>query len=71
MTNPNDTVRPVALRPERAFDALDIGRTRGFEELKSGRLRSVRVGRMRLVPVSALTEWLADREAEQTAGDAA
>ena len=35
-----------------------LGRTRLFEELASS-LRSVRVGRRRLIPVEALEEWLA------------
>jgi len=48
--------------PERLLDiptaaaALGVGRTRLYAELDSGRLRSVRVGRRRLVPSSAIAE---------------
>ena len=48
--------------PERLLDipaaaqALGVGRTTLYGELDSGRLRSVRVGRRRLVPSSAIAE---------------
>jgi excisionase family DNA binding protein len=48
--------------PERLLDipsaaaALGIGRTRLYAELDSGQLRSVKVGRRRLVPSSAIAE---------------
>lgn len=43
-----------------AADALGIGRTRCYAELSSGRLRSLRVGRRRLVPASALAAYTGD-----------
>lgn len=42
--------------PEAAA-VLGVGRTRLYAEMDSGRLRSVKVGRRRVVPSSALTEY--------------
>lgn len=43
---------------------LSLSRSVLYEELRSGRLRSVRVGRTRLVPASAIVEYLALLERE-------
>lgn len=45
---------------------IDIGRTKLYEELRSGRLRSVRVGSRRLVPRSAIDEWIANLDSDFT-----
>lgn len=47
-----------------AANALGLGRTKTFEEVAAGRLRTVRVGRRRLVPVDALHEYVSQLEAE-------
>ncbi|WP_026124534.1 excisionase family DNA-binding protein [Nocardiopsis baichengensis] len=44
------------LRVEEAAKLLGIGRTRAFELIKEGRLRSVKLGKTRLVPAKALDE---------------
>ena len=46
---------------------LSMSRSVIFEQLRSGRLRSVRQGRTRLIPASAVTEYikLLEREASQ------
>jgi excisionase family DNA binding protein len=44
--------------PERAADKLEIGRTRMFALLKSGELRSVKIGRSRRIPAAALTDYV-------------
>ncbi len=41
---------------EQAARALDIGRTALYSEIGAGRIRSVKVGRRRLVPSSAISE---------------
>jgi excisionase family DNA binding protein len=53
----NDTnyLHPIKNLPSK----LGIGRSKIYEELASGRLRSVRVGRRRLVTDSALTDYIA------------
>ena len=47
-------------------EMLSIGRSVIYELLRSGRLRSVREGRTRLIPASAIAEYVAllEREAE-------
>jgi excisionase family DNA binding protein len=56
---------PVLLvRPEDAARVLGLGRTKVYELMRSGALRSVRVGGLRRVPVAALDEFVARLEAE-------
>ncbi len=40
-------------------EQLNVGRSTAFELVLSGQLRSVRIGRRRLVPPEALEEFLA------------
>lgn len=42
---------------ERAADLMGIGRTALYGEIQAGRLRSLKVGRRRLVPASAIAEY--------------
>ena len=55
-------------RVTEAMALLSLGRSVIYEELRCGRLRSVHVGRTRLVPAAALTEYVAllEREAQQS-----
>jgi len=47
---------------DEAAEALGIGRSRLYDEIGAGRLRSVKLGRRRLVPSSAIREFTeADR----------
>ncbi len=43
-----------------------LGRTRLYEEMNSGRLRSVKIGRRRLIPEQALADWLDTLSARST-----
>ncbi len=61
------TVGLVLLRPEQAAEALSIGRTAVFGLIRSGRLRSIKVGGLRRVPASALAEFVRQLEEEQAA----
>ena len=49
-----------------AMAMLSLSRSVLYEELRSGRLRSVHVGRTRLIPATAITEYVAllEREAD-------
>ncbi|WP_315852157.1 excisionase family DNA-binding protein [Prescottella equi] len=47
------------------MEDLAIGRSKVFELIESGELRSVKIGRRRLVPVNAIAEYIARLEAEQ------
>lgn len=59
----------LAVSPEQAAVALGIGRTTVYDLISRGQLRSLRVGRRRIIPVAALETFLA--EASGTDPDAA
>lgn len=44
--------------------ARDVGRTRAYEEIKSGRLETYKVGRKRFVSATADAEWQRRCQAE-------
>ena len=44
---------------------LSVGRTTAYAMISAGRLRTVTVGRRRLVPVAALAEFVAELTDEQ------
>ena len=51
------------LSVDEAATALGLGRSRLYAEIAAGRLRSLTVGRRRLVPSSAIADYIADRAA--------
>ena len=53
------TVVPVLYRVEEAAEAMRISRSVIYELIRSDRLRTVKVGRSRRVPVDALAECVA------------
>ena len=53
-------VPAVLYRVEEAAMALRLSRSSVYELIRSGRLRTVKAGRRRLVPVEALTEFVVD-----------
>lgn len=57
--------QPVLYRVADATRLLGLGRTAVYELIRSGRLRTVTEGRARLVPASAIAEYvsLLEREA--------
>lgn len=50
------TIDPVLYRVEEAAEALRLSRTAIYELIRSEQLRTVKIGRRRLVPVEALAE---------------
>lgn len=50
---------------DEAASALRLSRSLIYELIRSGRLRSVKQGRRRLVPVSALEEYVASLESQR------
>lgn len=48
----------LLLTVEEAAEALALGRTKVYELLESGSLRSVKIGRLRRIPVQALHEFV-------------
>ncbi|MET9860594.1 helix-turn-helix domain-containing protein [Streptomyces smyrnaeus] len=63
------SVVPALYRVEDAMPVLNMGRTTIYELIRSGRLRTVKEGRSRLIPASAINEYVALLERE--AGEAA
>jgi excisionase family DNA binding protein len=64
----------VALSPAKqlyrvrdAMVVLSLGRSIIYEQIRSGRLRSVTQGRSRLIPASAIAEYIALLESEARA----
>jgi excisionase family DNA binding protein len=53
-----DTGR-LLLRPEEVAKALAIGRTGVFELIRTGELRSVKIGKSRRIPAEAVVEYVA------------
>lgn len=51
-------VVPVVYRVEEAAEALRISRDSIYELIRSGRLRTIKVGARRLVPLVALHEYV-------------
>ncbi|WP_275413227.1 helix-turn-helix domain-containing protein [Rugosimonospora africana] len=51
-------------RVSEAMRLLSMSRTVIYEQLRSGRLRSVHQGRARLIPASAITDYVALLERE-------
>lgn len=49
---------PVSLPVEDAFELIGVGRTKGWELVRSGRLPTFKVGRRRLVHRQTLEEFL-------------
>jgi len=50
--------KKLAYSVEEACQALGIGRALAYELIMSGRLHSIKVGARRLIPASALQEFL-------------
>ena len=57
----------VLRRPEQAAQALSIGRTAVYELIRAGRLRSIKVGGLRRIPVDVLADFVRQLEEEQGA----
>ncbi len=61
----------LMLRADEAFRTLKVGRTKGYELLRSGDLPVVRVGRRLLVPRGALEDWVRRHTDRSTEGPGA
>ena len=50
---------PLVLRVDDLMSALDIGRNTAYELVRSGQIRSIRVGRKLRIPKQAVADFLA------------
>jgi len=53
-------------RPEEAAAALSLGRSKVFELMADGRLKSVQIGRARRITSAALQEYVTNLAVEET-----
>ncbi len=65
--NRTDAKARVLYRVTEAMTLLSLSRSVLYEELRCGRLRSVHVGRTRLIPATAITDYVALLEREAAA----
>jgi excisionase family DNA binding protein len=59
-TGAGPVIAPLAVSPRKAATILDVGHDAIYTLLNAGRLRSVKIGRRRLIPVSELERFLAE-----------
>ncbi len=59
---PHDAVSRLTYRPEDASSLLGVGRAGVYGLIRSGRLRSIRIGRKIIIPASAISEFLDQTE---------
>ena len=52
---------PLTLRVEDLTSILDIGRNTAYELVRSGKIRSIRIGRQLRIPKDAIQDYLAQR----------
>jgi excisionase family DNA binding protein len=60
--------RKALYRIQEAMALLSLSRTVIYEQIRTGRLRTVRQGRTRLVPATAIADYIALLEHETTNG---
>jgi excisionase family DNA binding protein len=58
---------PLLFRPEEAAQRLGVGRTMVYDLIRSGRLRSVKIGGARRISAGALADFVAELEREYAA----
>lgn len=51
-------VAPLLLKPEEAAEALGIARTRVYQLMRAKEIRSVKIGKVRRIPVAALQAYV-------------
>ncbi|MEV6021368.1 helix-turn-helix domain-containing protein [Streptomyces sp. NPDC051997] len=66
MSTVAEPIDQILYRPEEAAIVLRIGRSTVYEEMRLGRLQTVRIGRRRLVPPEYIAQYveLLKREAQ-------
>ncbi|WP_432052066.1 helix-turn-helix domain-containing protein [Streptomyces xiamenensis] len=63
-TATKDLFRPALYRVPDAVRVLNLSRTVIYDLIRTGRLRTVKEGRARLIPASAITEYVERLERE-------
>ena len=63
MSDPRVELQPLLLRSEDAARVLGVSRSTVFDLIRSGRLRSVKIGHLRRVSATALADFVARLDA--------
>jgi excisionase family DNA binding protein len=58
MSETTTEVGRVLLRPEEVATALGVGRTAVFDLIRTGELRSVKIGKSRRIPIDAVRDYV-------------
>jgi hypothetical protein len=58
-------MKPLAVSPKTAFEAIGVGVTKGYELLNCGELESFTVGRARRITTESINAFVERRLAEQ------
>jgi excisionase family DNA binding protein len=61
-TTSSPNLEPLAVSPGEAARLAGLGRTTIYEALGSGDLKSMKIGKRRLITVAALRDWLSSHE---------
>lgn len=56
------SVAPIAVSPSEAARLAGVGRTTIYASISAGELRSIKLGKRRLIAVDALRDWLRAHE---------
>lgn len=64
---PTEDLPPILLRPEQVARVLNIGRSKVFDLIRTGALRSVKTGGSRRVSAAAIRDYVNRLEAEEAA----
>ena len=59
MTRKGGDMSKLLLKPEEAAHLIGVGRSKMYELMASGAVKSVKIGALRRVPVAALDEYVA------------
>jgi excisionase family DNA binding protein len=65
--SPRTSVPKLAYTPHEAAEALGISRNLLYQLIGSGQLRSIKAGSRRLIPASAINEFLSGASSERAA----
>ena len=64
LTESGRRVGPLLLKPEEAAEALGIARTRVYQLMRAQEIRSVKIGKVRRIPVAALQAYVERLQSE-------
>ena len=65
----NSMAEELLLTPEEAFKSIKVKRAKGYQMIASGELLSIKIGRLRRVPVDSLRQWIESKMEEANSGD--